>query len=116
MAVVAFDERRHAVLAHIGRHGEGIDVIFFEERAGIHLAGVAYVAPLGVGNDELVGIVLLQVLHRLLERHEAFHASRLIEGEIRLEGYAIGRGGVDDGAIEREDGVFLAEQVPGYLL
>ena len=45
--VVIAEERRHAVLAHVGGHGDGIHLQVFEERAGIHGRGVADVAALG---------------------------------------------------------------------
>ena len=110
------NERRHAVLAHIGSDGQRIDVVLAEERAGIHLAGVADVAALGVGYDELVRIVLLQVLDCLLESHQSLHTGCLVEGQVRFVSDAIGRSGIDDGLVESEYRVSLREQVLGNLL
>lgn len=98
------EKRRYAVFAHVGRNGQRVHLRAFEEGAGVHGGGVADVAALRVGNDELVGIVCLDVLHRLLKRLPAFDAEAFVESEVGLVGHAVGGGGVDDGFVEREDG------------
>ena len=82
--VLVAQEGRHAVLAHVGCHGKRVDVILLEEGACIHGACVAYVAALGIGYDEVVGIVLLKIGHGLLEGHDALHAEGLVEGQVGL--------------------------------
>ncbi len=101
------EEWCHAVLAHVGSNGEGIEVDFLEEGAGIHRAGVADVATFGIRDDEVLGIVLVEVRDGLLERNPALHAHALVESEVGLVCHAIGCCGVDDGLVEGEDGVFL---------
>ena len=60
-------EGSNTVLAHIGGNGYGVHVDFFKERAGIHGTGVADVAALGVGDNHLLGVVLVEILDGLLE-------------------------------------------------
>ena len=102
-ALVA-EERSHAVLAHVGGHGEGIDVEVFEKGARVHGARVADVATLGVGNDEVIGMVLANVRDCLLEGLPSLAAEALVESEVGLIGHAIGGGGVDNGLVEIDDG------------
>lgn len=113
---VVAEERGHAVLSHVGSHCQCVEIHLFEERAGIHGRRVADVAAFGVGNDELLGIVLFQVADRLFKGGPAFQSSALVKGEVRLVGDAVGGRGVDDSLVEGKDGVVLAEQVGGYFL
>ena len=101
------EERRNAVFAHIGGNGYGIYIQLFEERACIHGRGVSDVSAFGVGDDELVGIVLLDVVHGLLESDPAFHAHAFVKSKVGLVGDAeVGRC-VDDSFVESEDRIFL---------
>ena len=105
-------ERTDAVLAHVGCHGEGIDLcIALEERAGIHGAGVSDVATLSVGNDEVVGILLVEIVDGALVGLPSFDAVSLVEGQVGLVSHTVGCRGVDDGSVETEQRVVLAEQV-----
>ena len=106
-------ERGDAVLAHVGSHGEGVHIEFFKERAGIHGGGVADVAALGVGNDEMVGMIGANVFHSADEGLPTFQTAAFIEGEVGLETHAIGRGGVNDGAVKLKDGIFGICQMGG---
>ena len=115
LAVVA-QEGGYAVLAHVGRYGNGVEIVFLEERPCVHGRSVADVATLGISDDELVGVVLLDVLYRLLESHETFHAESLVEGKVGLVCHAVCGGGIYDGLVEREDGVFLVQEVGRYFL
>ena len=94
------EEWRHAVLAHVGGHGEGVDVKSLKEALGIHFGGVANVAALGVGDYHHVGIIGADVGHSVFKGLVALHALHLIEGQIGLEGYGVLRGGVDYGLVE----------------
>ena len=46
----------------------------------------------------------------------SFHTKALVEGQIGFVGHAIGGGGVDDGFVEVENGVFGVEKVGGDFL
>ena len=74
------EEGLYAIAAHVGGDGQGVDLEVLEEAARIHVAGVADVATLGVGDDELLGIFALQVGDGLLEGLDAEAAHALIEG------------------------------------
>ena len=115
LALVA-EEGRDAVFTHIGGDGQRVNVVFFEEGTGIHGAGVANVATFGVGNDEVLRVVLLEIFDGLLEGHESLDAEGLVESEVGLVRHAIGCGGVDDSLVKRKDGVFFLQQVLGNLL
>ena len=108
---VVFEEGRHAVFTHVGSHGEHIDVVFVEKRASIHFRGVADVATLRIGDDEVVRMAFANVFDGFLEGNHAVSAVRLVEGEIGLVGHAVGCRGVDDGFVELHDGVVQVEQV-----
>lgn len=110
------EERFHAIFSHVGSHRYGVDVEMLEEAACIHLRGIAYVAAFGVGDDELVGIVFLDVTDGFLKGFPPFEAEALIEGEVGFVGHTqVGRG-VDDGFVEGEDGVFFLQEMLRYLL
>ena len=66
-----------------------------EEAAGIEHRSVAYVASLGIGDYELVGMILLQVFYGALKSNPPLHTEAFIECEIGLVGYAIGCRGID---------------------
>ena len=110
------EERGNTVLAHIGGNGYGVYIQFFEERAGIHGRGVSDVTAFGVGNDELVGIVLLDVVHGLLESYPAFHAHAFVKSKVGLVGNAEVGCCIDDSFIESEDRVFFFQQMFGDFL
>ena len=110
------EERSHAVLAHIRSHSEGIEVDFFEEGAGIHCAGVADVAALGICDDEVLWVVLVEVLDGLLKRNPSLHAHALIESEVGFVSHTIGCGGINNCLVEGKDGVFLLQQMLWNLL
>ena len=114
--VLIAQEGGHAVFAHIGSDGECVNIVFFKEGAGIHGRCIADVASFGIGNDEMVGIVLLEIVDGLLEGHHALDAEGLIEGEVGFVRHAVGGGGVDDGFVESEDGILLVQQVLWNLL
>ena len=104
LALIA-EKRFQGVLSHVGSHGDGIDVEMLKERTGIKRRGVANVAALGIGDDELIGILLANVADSLLEGNSTFYAKLLVESEIRLVGDAIGFSGIDNGLVELEDGI-----------
>ena len=112
------EEWLQGVLAHIGSHGDSIKIEVLEERTRIKRRGVANVATLGIGDDELIGILLANVADSLLEGNPSFHAKALVESEIGLVGDAIGFGGIDDGLVELEDSVLCRQrlQMFGNLL
>ena len=112
------EEWLQGVLAHIGSHGDSIKIEVLEERTRIKRRGVANVATLGIGDDELIGILLANVADSLLEGNPSFHAKTLVESEIGLVGDAIGFGGIDDGLVELEDSVLCRQrlQMFGNLL
>ena len=108
--VLVGEEGRDTVFAHIGSHRDSIQVGLLKEGAGIHGAGVADVATLGICDDELVGMMLTQIGDGLLEGYPAPHAHAFIEGKVGLVGHTVGCGGIDNGLVETEDGVFLLQQ------
>ena len=61
LAVIA-EEGGDGVFAHIGRDGQGIDIVLLEEGFGVHLRRVADITALGIGDDEVVGVFLLQIV------------------------------------------------------
>ena len=104
-------ERSNTVLTHVRGYGYRVDVQFVEECAGIHGRGISNVTTFGIGNDELVGIVFLDIFHSLFKSDPAFHAHALIESEVRFVGNAKVSRCVDDGFIEGEDRIFFFQQV-----
>ena len=125
LAVVA-EEGCHRVLTHIGGNSQRIHVVLLEEGLGIHLRRVANVSTLGVGDDEVVRILFLQILDGGLESHDAVYAVGLIEGQVGLVCHAVGCCGINDEGIElakgAEDVVFavlslcLVDDALGYLV
>ena len=109
-------ERGHTVFAHVRSYGYGIYIQLFEEGTGIHGRGVPDVTAFGVGDDELVGIVLLDVVYGFLESYPAFHAHALIKCQIGLVGDAEVGSSVDDGFVESEYRVFFFQKMFGYFL
>ena len=105
------EERFHAILAHVGSDGQRIYVVLFKECTRVHNRSVANIATLGIGDDEVVGVVIFQIGYRLLEGHHATHAHALVESQVGLVGHTIGSGSVDNGLVELEDGVVLLAQV-----
>ena len=80
-----------------------------EETAGIHLRSVADIAAFGIGDDEMVGIMLAKVGYRLLEGIQTGIAQLLVKGQVGLVCHTVGSGGVDDSAVERIDGIFFCQ-------
>ena len=117
LALIA-EEWLQGVLAHIGSHGDSIKIEVLEERTRIKRRGVANVATLGIGDDELIGILLANVADGLLEGDPSFHAKALVESEVGLVSDAVGLSGIDDGLVELEDGILSRQllQVLGNLL
>ena len=109
-------ERRHTVFAHVWGNSKCIEIVGFEEGAGIHLRGVANVAALGIGNDKLFGIVLVEIGHRTFEGQQSLYTQRFVKGKVGLIGHAIGRSGIDNGLVKLEDGVVCLQQVLRYFL
>ena len=60
---------------------------------------ISDVTAFGVGNDKLVGIVLLDILHSFLKSDPAFHAHTFIESEVRFVGNAKVDCCIDDGFV-----------------
>ncbi len=87
-----------------------------EKAACIKLRGVADITTLCIGDDELIGILLADIPQSEFKSVPALHPEALVKSEVRLVGYAVGRGSVDNSAVELEDGVFGAEQMLRDLL
>ena len=71
---------------------------------------------LGIGDDEVVGVVGLEVGDGLFVCLVALEAVALVEGEVGLVGHAVVGRSVNDGLIEGEDGILLCQEVSGDLL
>ena len=72
-----------------------------------------FVLSVQVGNDEMVGMIGANVFHSADEGLPTFQTAAFIEGEVGLEAHAIGRGGVNDGAVKLKDGIFGICQMGG---
>ena len=124
--VVIAQEWCDAVFAHIGGNGECIDIIFLEEGFGIHLRRVADITTLGISNDEVVGVFLLQVVDGGLESQDAIYTVCLVESQIGLVGHTIGGCGIDNQGIKLAQGaedvvvailsLCLVDDALGYLV
>ena len=114
--VLVLEERCNAVFAHVRGNGQCIHIVLLEEGTGVHLGGVADIATLCIGDDEVVGVVLLQILHRFLERHQTLYAVSLVESQIGLVGYAVIGRCVDDGLIKLKERIVQIEDTLGHLL
>ena len=110
------EEGGDGVFAHVGGDGERVDARLAEESAGIHGRSVADVAALGIGDDELIGMVRANVVDGFLIGLPTFHAEALVESKVGLVGHTVGGGGVDDGFVESKNGIFVLEQVSGDFL
>ena len=64
----------------------------------------------------MVGMLLADVFDGFLEGNHAVNAVCLIEGQIGLEGYAIGCCSVDDGFVELNNRIMKIEQMGRNLL
>ena len=64
--------------------------------AGIEGGGVADVAALGVGDDELIGVIGPDMGYYFLKGCDARGTEALEKCQVGFVGYAIGCGGVDD--------------------
>ena len=82
-----------------------------EEAAGIHCGGVADVAAFCVGDDELVGIILFQILYCLFQSGPAFDAEAFIECEVWLVCHAVRSSGVDYCFVELENRIGVVFQM-----
>ena len=110
------EEGRNAVLAHVRCHCDSIQVHFLEEGTCIHGTGIAYVTTLGIGDDELVGVVLPQIGNGLLKGYPALDTHALIECKVGFIGYAVRCCSIDNGLVEGKHGIFFLQQVGGNLL
>ena len=110
------EERGYAVFAHVGCHGDGIDVVFVEECACVHVGSIPDVSAFGVGDDEVVGILFLDVAYGLFVSSYSVNTERLVECEVGLVCHAVGCRCVDDGFVELEQRVVHVEQMDGYAL
>ena len=73
------EEGEDAIAPHVGGYGESIYLEMLKEATSIHITRIAYIPPLGVGDDELIGVVCPQILHRLLEGENTEGAHTLVE-------------------------------------
>jgi len=96
------EDFRHLLLDFMGSLSGNISS---KKCTRVELAGVADVAALGAGDDELVGVLLAEVLHRLLEGDPFLHAVCLVEGQIGLVGDSVGYRYVDNRFVKFKDGV-----------
>ena len=89
LALIA-QERLDGVFAHVGSNGQRIGLcLTLKETAGIHGRGVSNVTTLGVGNDKVVGVVLVQVLYQQLVSLKTSRAISLEEGEVGFESHTV---------------------------
>ena len=84
-----------SVLAHVGRHGEGVGFQGVEEGLGVVGRGVADVTALGIRDDEDVGVVVLDVLDGMLQALPTFGAVDLVDGRVGLVSHGLGHSLVD---------------------
>ena len=103
----------HAVAAHVRRDGDSVGLEVVEHGLGVHAGGVADVTALAVDDEELVGVALLDVAAGVAELFPALGAAAFVEGAVGLVGHAVRRGGVDDGAVEGDDGIVATSQAAG---
>ncbi len=109
--VFVFQERSDGIFSHVRSYGEGVDVHLLEERAGIHGRRVANISAFGIGDDELVGVVLLDVPDGFVKSFPTFQTIAFVEGQVGLIGHAIRGCGIDDSAVEGEDGILLLQEM-----
>ena len=76
----------------------------------VHVRCVANVTTLGVGDDEVVGVVFLEIIDGLLEGGYALEPHALVECEVGLVSHTVGGRRIDDLLVELECGVFLFQQ------
>ena len=109
--VLISQEGLHAVLTHIRGDSQGIKVVLLKECTGIHSRCVADIPSLGIGDDEVMGIMLVQIVNGLFKGHDSLHAEGFIESQIGLVGHTVVCRGIYDGLVEGEDRVFLIQQM-----
>ena len=109
--ILVGEERGNTVFTHVGSYGYRVYVQFFKECTCVHGRGIADVAALGIGYDELVRVVLLDVVYGLFKGNPAFYSHALIEGEIRFVGDTQVGCCIDNCFVEGEDRVFFFQQV-----
>ena len=76
---------------------------------------VAYVSSLTVYDDKLIGVLLTYVSHCMLQYLHSKGSHGFVKCYVRLVCYARAGGGINDGTIEGEHGIFRAHEVLGNL-
>jgi hypothetical protein len=107
------EEWGYAVFAHIRRHGDGIATHLLEKCFGVHVAGVANVAALGIGDDQ---VLLADIFYRFVECCPAFWSKCFIKSQVGLVCHAELTGSIDDCLVERQDWIAFLVQVLGDFL
>ena len=107
-AVVA-QEWCNAVLAHVRSNGQRIYIVLLKESLGVHLRCVTDIAALGIGYNQVLGIVLLQIFDNALESSHTLNAVSLVEGQVGLVGHTVGSSSINNA------GAKLKQHAEGHL-
>ena len=83
---ITVHERSHTVLAHVGRHGDGMGTQAVEHGLCVAFRRVAYVAALRVGDDQNI---LWHACNDALQGGPTSGAVLLKESQVGLEGRCI---------------------------
>ena len=113
---VVFKEWCYGVGTHIWRYCQRVNVVLLEEGLCVHLRRISYVATFRISDDEVVGVVLLEIAYGAFETHHSLQSVCFVECEVRFVRHAVGCCGVDDSFVKREDRVFLLQQMLRNLL
>ena len=71
-------------MSHIRCNRDGIKIHITEKCACIHGRSITDIAPLGIGNDKLVGITGADVIHRSFQCVPAFQSDTFIKCQIEF--------------------------------
>ena len=109
-------EGTHRVLAHVWSKSHRIEIHCLVKGAGIHGGRIAYVAALGVGNYELVGIIGTYIAYGSVKHSETIGSESFVECKIRLIGNTIGCGSIDYSLVETKHRVLSVSVVGKQML
>ena len=112
--VAVLQKRLDRIAPEVGVHGDGIGTIALEGLAGVLLGGAADVAAFGIEDHRHAGRALADVAQRIEQL--VFGADCGVMRDLGFIGADEVGGGVDDGAIEGEDGIRSVTQVGGEAL
>ena len=103
---VITEKRSDRILTHIGSNGQRIDIITPQRMSGHTSSSAANVPTFGINDDEVVGIVFIQIIHGGFAKAKIpSNTIRLVESQVWLVGYTIGSCCIDNEGVKLARGL-----------